>query len=383
MEALLKENGVHKRVAFDNALYQGLFLRSALNQQNTIPRLGAQSTSPDIIPNGIEPMGNPGATLRDTYNSDIGRQLQAQEANYIYMRARNYANQRIDDNSSGNRPRLFWAKNSLLSYPMMWTEIRETPSGSPAALVANPGEIGSLQEPFIWTPQNINNDVYGLIGLLPSPGYDNQVPDTMHISDLAAWVALHGGVAWRNIGVVNAVTPTVSFSLDYDQGDMSAQMLFMLKCTNLPVNTLVSLSAGAPGPTPAIYIPPTPVATSPNFMVGISCWVPANYKSKIYANIQAPSGGTIPDGAKVELQVAYAAPYGTNLFELGHSLMELGIPTPEHAAGQIQRQSEAANASQLNPEQLEMYLDQLSDLHGIGPTRLIIVGSSTYVFSNQ
>lgn len=283
--------------------YKGIFLRSALGQGNEIPRQGSQSTSPDILLTGIAPVAAPQVIFTEGYNLEFKSPLLAQQANYIYLRGKNYSDQPIDD-SGDNRPRLFWTKASLLLWPQTWTEITTGPSAEAFALKAEPGAVGVINQPYIWIPNNIANDHYCLIAVVPSPGYDNKIPDG-NITDFNAWVATHGGIAWTNVEVINTKVTTISSkALNFEMGDEAAEIWFTLACTNLPLGCTVSLSAGMPGTNPVIYLAPTTVATSPKFRAGVKCWVPAGYESDIYFNLTVPSGDI--SRATIRVEATYA-----------------------------------------------------------------------------
>lgn len=283
--------------------YNGIFLRSALGQGNTIPRLGPQSISPDILTLGIEPVPAP-AIFAQRYDIEFKKPLLAQQANYIYLRGKNYSDQPIDDRDD-TRPRLFCAKASLLLYPQTWTELNTGPSGEPFSLKADPGSVGATNRPYVWIPDNITSDHYCLIATVPSPGYGNNIPEGP-ISDFNTWVAAHGGVAWTGVNVVNANALTLSSkAMHFDMGSESAEIWFEVVSTNLPVGCTISFSAGSPGTDPAIYLAPTTVATSPKFTAGVKCSVPAGYISDIYFNLVVPSG-SIPPGASVTIRAMYA-----------------------------------------------------------------------------
>jgi hypothetical protein len=380
MELLTKKQPASSPAALATTPYEGLFVRSALNQQNSIPRTGAQSSSPDIIPNGIAPLPDPYKTLVDDYNKDIGKKLEAGKTNYIYMRAKNFSSDRIVDDTDGNRPRLFWTKASLLSYPNKWNEITQTPSHNKVSIAADPGAIGVMSEPMVWVPDNISGDHYCMIGMVPSPGYKNDPPNTLQISDFAAWVSQYGGVGWRNVEVVNHTTTTLTGSkLYYEQGDEAALMEFYIICENVPLKTKISFSAGAPGPVPPIFLNPTEVSTFPNFTVGMSSNVPKGYVSDIYFNLEAPPGVTDLSNAKVTIRANYAPEMYSRLWSLGHTRAELGMPTPEHAYGEIKRQLEARGESTKLTKEHDQYLQQLTDLHvKAGPVRLVVVGANSW-----
>lgn len=360
--------------------YNGIFMRSVLNQTNSVPRPGAQSSSPDLIPYGIRPESDPKTLFGNNYNTDYGKSLEAGQTNYIYLRGKNYSDKKIDC-SGDSRPHLFWSKASLLSYPNKWTEVVTTPSRNPISLVAEAGAIGVGSEPFIWAPENIYNDHYCMIAQVPSPGYDNTIPLTLQISDFAGWVAKSGGIAWRNVVVNNASDIVLTDAkLYYEQGEDGCNIQFTVICTNVPVGTTISFSAGAPGPVPAIFLEPTTVSTSPSFITGVVCNIPPNYVSDIYFNLRAPIGSDLTT-AKVEIQAAYPTNPGSSLYEFSHSPGELGFPSSNEAFAMIKKQLERENQEKLQSYH-EMYLSQLETVEKLagGPTRLIVVGSNNYIW---
>ncbi len=367
------------------ATYDGLFVRSALGQSNITPRSGAQSNSPDIIPYGISPAANPQTFFKDNYNQDVGKSLEGEKTNYIYLRAKNYSSQKITDKDA-TKPRLFWTPASVLTYPDKWTELTQTGSHNPVSLEAEAGQVGVISEPFIWQPKNIYADHYCMIAQVPSPGYDNSIPNTLQISDFAGWVAKSGGIAWRNVTVINSDTVTITKSpLYYEQGDEASTVQFTLKCLNIPIGSTVSFAAGAGGPNPPISLSPTIVSTGPSFTTGVECDVPAGYKSDIFVNVSAPKGVTNLDNAKVTIQAAYPLDPASQLYALGKTQHELGIPNPDEAYAMIMRQLEKNKGKKdINHEQ---YLDQLSDLFAAekvgGPQRLIVVGQNNYEWKKK
>jgi hypothetical protein len=360
------------------ANYNGIFLRSYVGQPNTVPRQGALSSSPDIIPYGIEPVSDPQAFFRSNYESDPGKPLEAGKTNYIYLRGKNYSDKRIEDKDS-TRPQLYWSKASLLSYPNKWNEITKGPTHDPFSLIADAGAIGVVNQPYIWSPENIVNDHYCMIATVPSPGYNNAVPDTLQINDFAGWVAKSGGVAWRNVVVNNASTVVLTGAkMYYEQGEDASQMEFTIICTNVPIGTKVSFSAGAAGPIPPIFLQPTTVSTFPSFTTGIVCQVPANYVSDIYFNLEAPPGVTNLDNAKVQIRAAYPLEPSHSLFALGHTRAELGIPSADEAYARIKRQLKSSGVSSQLSADHEMHLEQLLALERSGPVRMVVVGAMNY-----
>jgi hypothetical protein len=92
-------------------------------------------------------------------------------------------------------------------------------------------------------------------------------------------------------------------SVEYEQGNEAGEMEFMLKCTNLPVGTIVGFSCGQGGPIPPINLPPTVVTTYPTFVTGLMSYVPANFEGVIY--YYGDFKETPPADAKITLQIFY------------------------------------------------------------------------------
>jgi len=366
------------------ATYNGIFTRSALGQSNTVPRSGAQSNSPDIIPYGTSvPPKDAQIFFKENYNQDVGKALLGEQTNNIYLRGKNYATTTISDDVNGKRPQLYWTKASLLSYPDKWTELTKTASHEPVSMTAGPGEIGVISEPLLWVPDNITADHYCMIATVPSPGYDNAKPNTLYISDFASWVAKSGGVAWRNVTLINSTTLTLTGEkLYYEQGEEASLINFNIKCYNVPIGTLISFYAPISGPTPPIKLEPTTVSTFPNFTSGLECEVPANYVSDVFFNLQAPAGVTSLPDARVVIQATVIVPAESELYAYAKTRAELGIPNVDEAYGAIWRQLLASGGKKLEPHH-EQYLEQLTDLYARQktlalPDREIIVGQNNY-----
>ena len=358
--------------------YNGIFMRSTLGQVNNIPKPGALSSSPDIIPYGIAPVSDPQAFFKSNYDQDVGKPLEGKKTNYIYLRGKNYSDKRIVDEGD-TRPRLFYSKASLLTYPLDWVEITRGPGEQPFSLAADPASVGVINQPYLWAPDNISGDHYCMIAQVPSPGYDNKIPDTLQIADFAGWVAQNGGIAWRNIQVINSTTVVLTGKgLAYDQGTEASKIQFTIICTNVPKNTKVSFSAGAAGPNPPIYLEPTLVSTYPSFTTGVVCSVPAGYKSDIYFNLEAPPGVTDLSTAKVEIQAAYPMSSSSPNFHLGFTNSELGVPTVDEAYARIMRDFDLSGQSMRLQAHHEQYLAQLEALTVGGPVRLTVVGDYNY-----
>lgn len=96
-------------------------------------------------------------------------------------------------------------------------------------------------------------------------------------------------------------------SVSYDQGSEAANVFFMLVCIDVPIGTILTFSAAAPGPVPPIMLPPTTVVTYPSFSVGINTTVPANYQTEIKYCYELPPGVVPPPGFNITLQAVIVA----------------------------------------------------------------------------
>ena len=359
-----------------DSTYNGLFFRAQLGQANTLPKAGAQSQSPDIIPYGTVPTTDPTNTFTD-YGKDYGQQLTANTANYIYLRAKNYATTTLSET-----PRLFYTKSSVLSYPSSWTELTQVGKGPvsqfPPTLAAAANDVAIQQDPFLWVPENTESGWhYCMIGLVNSPGYNaDAVLKMLTVSDLAGYVAQNGGAAWRNVSVINTSQAAQQFSA-YNQGAQAGTMWANMVCKGVPKDSVISFSGGTPGTNPAFYLEPTTVSTYPNFTAGITVTVPANWQSNVVMTVTPPSGGNL-DNASVSLVVAFQPNQETKLWSMGRTPGELGIPHPDIAKNMILRQLYYDNQPLVLQPHHEQYLEQLVRLDAAatqsGPVRLIVVG---------
>lgn len=308
-------------------LYNDLFLRANLNDSGAIPAAGPLSTSPDIIPYGNAPVTDPQDFFSANYGSDVGKDLIANTANYLYMRVKNLNAGNVNGNLS-----LYYSKASLLLYPSLWKEnILSTSDGNTSVPIqsAASGIVTVGTDPFTWSPQMIQGDHYCLIGRVVTPAHPNPVPDTGSIQDFAAYISNNRAMGWRNVTVVDNGSPTFSTSVDYMQGTQASTMLILLTTTNIPIGAEVGFSCGTPGPQPIINLPKSKVTDPSSFIIGISSLVPAGWESSITYSYWA--NGTTPlPGWSIGLKIVYLVEADNPLFNFGYSFDELGLDEKEY-----------------------------------------------------
>jgi len=315
------------------ATYTDLFVRSNLSDDGTIPRTGAQSSSPDIIPWGMTPQANPQTFFAGNYSSDVGNPLVVGAQNYLYVRAKN-----LGANASTGTVKLFWAPSSLLLYPSQWQgNAMTTSGGASSSQMTNVAKnaIGVTTDPFTWKPVDPpSGQHYCCVAQVATPANPNAIPATGSITDFAAWVAGAGGIGWRNVAVVDAGAPTLSSNYVYNQGVTGATVQFQLTVNGAPAGSSVSFSSGTPttpGGSP-VGIPKSSITTPPGtpFVIGTSATIPANWQTTFTINYWA-GGPPLPNWSVTLLGLIIVT--GENgverLVHLAHPLAHFGIQ-PHH-----------------------------------------------------
>lgn len=99
---------------------------------------------------------------------------------------------------------------------------------------------------------------------------------------------------------------TIKGKIQYEQGTEGAKIMFVLKCTKLPIGTEVSFWCDKAGPNPPIKVSPTKTSSYPYFSIGTESEIPANFSADIYYEAVLPQGQKPEDGMKIELCAAYA-----------------------------------------------------------------------------
>ncbi|WP_296595118.1 hypothetical protein [Phenylobacterium sp.] len=312
--------------------YSDLFMRANLNDQGQMPAPGNLSSSPDIIPYGQVPVGNPASQFSD-FTQDFGQSVQWGVGNNIYVRGTNLA-----AGAESGDVYLYWSQASLLNWPQVWSTNTILPqSGNPsvklAATAANQQVVA--QEPFFFTPQMVlpSGDHVCLIGRVATTANPNPIPSTVTMDSFAGFIANNRGFSWRNIEIINmptkpaGSTPDWTMSVDYEQGTQTEIVNVVLSCVNIPVGCSIGFTCSTPGPTPMLSLVNTQVSNPTSFVAGITSTIPAGFKSNIqywfYSN-----GKAIPGGASVTLKAIYVPGSGAASARYARPLEHFGIVDP-------------------------------------------------------
>ncbi len=295
-----------------------VYARTAFNDDGTYPRQ-ATSSSPDIIPYGINPAENPDDLfVINNWDKDLGKTLDARILNYLYFRVAN-----LSDKKQTGKLYLYYSRASMLLYPNFWeNNVLRTQDGKDyyEFEVDKNGKIVSgtdnKQGTFVWKPEMITDDHYCLVGRIVTLEHPNPVPKTGDIDDFASFISTNPNYAWRNVTVIDRNSPTASIDVHYDEGNLDAEIYFMLTCKNLPIGSEVMFSCPTTGPEPLIHMEKTKITNPQNQVFGVKCHVPSNFVGDItysyWANGLKPS-----KDFSITLEAIYIPNENSRLHELG------------------------------------------------------------------
>ena len=305
-------------------LYNDLYMRVNLNDQGLIPRTGPLSCSPDIIPYGTAPVSDPTTFFTNNFSQDVGKDVFGGQLNYFYVRGKNLAPAAAEGQIS-----LYYSKASLLLWPNLWSKngLKTSGGNDKVAVSAKAnGDIFVAKDPFTWIPDPPPpGDHYCMISRVMTNSHPNPIPNPGSIKDFAEWISGTPGFAWRNINVVQTNIPTFTDIMYYEQGDTEGEVTFLLRCTNVPKGASIALTCGTPGPEPLINVPQTTVGNPESFVVGITCTVPAGFKSNITYSYWA-NGTNPPPGWKLECEAVYIINSSDKaLYRLAKHVAEFGL----------------------------------------------------------
>jgi len=281
--------------------------------------------SPDIIPAGQAPIGDPTALYGTpaSYATDPGQNILYNATNFFYIRSKNLRN-----GANTGTAFLYYSNSQLLNYTSNWQPIGDGKglaiSSTDLAQIVTPGKA------FVWenTPAQPSGFHYCLIGLITTAAHPT-TPEMHNVIDLATFICTNDNWSQRNITIVQQGAPDFDKKFNYDQGAIAAQMNFSLTWTTPPIGSKVRLVARDPIGT-TVLDSQVQTITQQNFgFVFPPVSVPANYKTvfdlEYWANGQ--SGGDMSFTVNAYYYVPPAQPslhaFGRNL--AGHGIDHLPV----------------------------------------------------------
>lgn len=293
----------------DPTTYQGVLVRSSLQDQGTVPRDSANgwTACPDIVVAGLQTPADPQATYAaaSVYGQDFGGEIVTNNANYIYIRGKNLTS--ADINAAAY---LFYSPSSIVLNPQQWTMPQYQIPGAgqtynsdgslgPWPLPVKANSIAVSPQPYVWLnpPTPPVGQHFCLITMTGTPDELNAQYTAATLvntwADLGAWVLDNGGVGWRNVVTTDSGSADFSVVTSWSNPGGAATVLLQLYCVNLPCGSQVAFNAtvnaadGTPVtlakttvPTPAGLNPGDP---NPGFSTGgLPFKIPAGYSSPFY-----------------------------------------------------------------------------------------------------
>lgn len=290
-------------------IWNDILIRDSLQDVGITPSPGYPYYSPDIICTQQTTYPNPTQQFSGaSYTTDPNQPLINQQNNNFYVRGKNMGTA----SQTGNMY-VYWTKASLVMTPDIWFNQAMTSlvQGKPQNYVTLPsvagGQISVGQTPFNWTPVPIgNNDhfcVLGAVGTNLHPWPPAQAPSFANYDAFISWVRNSQNICWRNLTLISNPNVPEWDRVDgfFNKWNADMPMLVSAKCTNVPVNTSISLICTALG------INVTQAISSPNQTVyssGVTC--PAQFSGQIETVAQLPTGTTWPAGAQITTTVFIA-----------------------------------------------------------------------------
>lgn len=298
--------------------WNDLYFRHTFEDTGMYPTPGSLSRSPDVIPAGNSPYGDPSQLIADdNWVKDFGSSTNASVANYIYLRGQN-----LDTTARDGRLYLYFSPASLLLFPTDpldptkgWSKnpLRTSQGAEYITVTAAAKERFVSSEPFLWIPQPISNDHYCVIGRVVTDTHPNEIPTTGNLNDFARYISEHPNLAWRNMVTRNPSSPLWTTSVEYGQGDVGGEVIVYLKCVNAPEGSAVEFSSGTPGTDPPLSIAKTIVKNSsrdgkPYFTASWIGTIPANWTSNITYTWYSENKTPLPD---MEISLDVVMPMGS------------------------------------------------------------------------
>lgn len=270
--------------------YNDLFIRSFMGDTNKYPKPASSSawTSPDIIPYGIKQSKDPkDEFLGKNFNSTLTNGLIQTMNNYIYIRAKNYANK-----TQKGQIYLYWSPSQLLLSPGLWEQnVIESTKGQGYVDF----EVGAGQQYittnddkglFNWNPNAIKGDHYCLVSRVVTDDHRAPIPNLKDIHDFTAFMLSDAsmGYAQRNISVVDTGAASYVSHEELNAEYEIKEGYININCENVPEGWDVALSCSGSSSKCFLEIERTRVSPNSrgNFVTGVHFYnMPKGFSSKV------------------------------------------------------------------------------------------------------
>jgi hypothetical protein len=311
--------------------WNDVYMRDNFNDSGQVPCPDpGWTSSPDIIPNGVNLLPDPVTYLKDNWNKDVGKSTVLNQQNYFYVRGKNLFN-----GAQEGTFKVYYCPQHLFLFPSLWSEAQlKTSSGndSVSASVQKEGDLVIPNEPFT-LPPSASTEHHCMIAQVITTEHPNPLPAAGSIADmnaLAKFILDHPNWVWRNITLVQGDIPTFTHYFGLESGTKDSQIMFQLECKNVTPGSFVAFSCGTPIPSgpdkgTLIELAKTEV-TQPNIAMGtITLNIPKNFNTKISYSYWAKT--PVQQGWKVSFKAFVIQNPGDQLYDhsLAKPLTEFGL----------------------------------------------------------
>ncbi|HEY1407270.1 MAG TPA: hypothetical protein VF857_11720, partial [Spirochaetota bacterium] len=304
--------------AFSNASYftfifaknpwASVLIRDTFNDTTgNVPVNEALWMSPDIIPWGQTPSGNPISDFSN-YGSTYYQDIKQNVNNYLYVRVKNMGPAFA---SGVAQVYLYWSDATLFDQPSNWINNAMTVQGT--GLKTNPlpamntGDVTVTLTPFVWKPTMSGHICLIAVVSTPEHPWDPVNPlKFVNAVNFTNFVGYSPYVCWKNLSIVqNDSVKDVFVRTDRFNNDWKEDLPVMVGVTvrNLPVGTTVRIENKAVGiKVEHITTKPEEVIMSPQGVIQ------GGVKSDVVTTVQLPKGERFPGGAQVETSAYIGKP---------------------------------------------------------------------------
>lgn len=276
------------------SVYDGLFMRDALEDNGTVPSPGFYYMSPDIICHSQ--VADPQTFFINNYNSDPNQPVELGSAiNFIYARAKN-----LSDSSLSGYIHVYRSSSSLFMTPGIWkNNALQTLAGASYLTLNNvaSGQIAVGNDHFVM--EAVKSNLFCMVGIA-STEINPVIPDDFSsYSDFILWVRQNQNVCVRNFSLTNNYPDRNYERLDSfsNPENKDVPAMFKVTATNLPAGTIFGIQCA-----------PLNIDKSQNVNDGTiltdSGMCPANFEGTVTTYATLPSGiSQWPDNARLEVEV--------------------------------------------------------------------------------
>jgi len=309
--------------------YDDLYIRDTLDDTGKIPSGAATAyKSPDVVVWGTQTIPDPDIYLVENYDTAWYRNVVVGEKNYIYCRATN-----LYPMSQTGVLYLYYAPGGVMTDVGVWRNNQLStaiPGQNYVKLDARqPGAVVVGDTAFEWTPEQTGH--YCFVAQITTLEHPNPLPQSFASTDeYYRWVIDNPAVAWRNVTVLDNLSPP-QYQQDFGFQNLDSferEYIFLMTASGLPSGSLMAMFCAALGPVPPIGIKQT--SQLPNWSLTQTSWLPASFTAALTATVELPAGAHWTGDMSVTIEaIAFMQPQDSDyLKSFARPVAELGINAP-------------------------------------------------------